>query len=255
MVQNTILKNIYGLLFLLSVFLLLIVAENIVERAYASASIVINEVMYDPQGTDTGYEWIELYNPLSIAISLNNWKIQTAGVTFSDTAILGNIEIPAHTYITICESKVPNCTSYVAKLSIQNGGSESDGLQILDSKGNVVDTVIYDSPNTNNLTKENGLIIDSAESATPSESGKSIGRKNHIDTDNSYNDFYIFEIPTFGIENTASEELAPTGQPPLQLLSLILLFILLVYSDRLIQKIIILIKKINATYKIKSYHK
>ncbi len=55
--------------FLISTF---IIAQN----------VVINEVLYDPDGTDTGYEWIELFNAGDQSVNLENWKIQKAGPEF-----------------------------------------------------------------------------------------------------------------------------------------------------------------------------
>lgn len=203
--------------------------------------------MYDPAGTDSGYEWIELYNPLDTQITITGWKFQVAGTTFTDTTTVGEGVIGAKSYILICENKVEGCDIYVSKLAMQNGGDSTDGIQILDSKGNVVDTVLYDKPNKNSLTKENGTISPDSETAPPSGSGKSIGRKNMIDTDNSYNDFYIFDTPTPGDTNTTSTVLIPTGQFPV-LISFILLFILLTYSDTLKQYSINLISRFNGTY-------
>ena len=38
-------------------------------------SIVINEWEQNPAGTDTGKEWIELYNPTSQAVNIGGWKL------------------------------------------------------------------------------------------------------------------------------------------------------------------------------------
>ncbi|MBI3190242.1 lamin tail domain-containing protein [archaeon] len=43
------------------------------------SSIYINEVMYDPNGTDTSHEWIELYNNDSDTYNLTGWKLNTNG--------------------------------------------------------------------------------------------------------------------------------------------------------------------------------
>ncbi|MFH1766646.1 MAG: lamin tail domain-containing protein, partial [Patescibacteria group bacterium] len=46
--------------------------------------LVINEVLYDPLGSDLGYEFIELYNPTNQAVDLSNWVIEVAGTSFSE---------------------------------------------------------------------------------------------------------------------------------------------------------------------------
>ncbi len=38
-------------------------------------SVVINEWEQNPAGTDTGKEWIELYNPTSQAVNIGGWKL------------------------------------------------------------------------------------------------------------------------------------------------------------------------------------
>ena len=46
--------------------------------------VVINEVLYDPEGADSGYEWIELFNAGDQSVNLENWKIQKGGSEFVD---------------------------------------------------------------------------------------------------------------------------------------------------------------------------
>ncbi len=40
--------------------------------------ILVSEVLYDPEGTDAGKEWVELYNPTSRAIDLSGWTLGDA---------------------------------------------------------------------------------------------------------------------------------------------------------------------------------
>jgi len=40
----------------------------------ASAGVVINEIMYDLEGTDSGREWIEIFNDSDQEIDLSSWK-------------------------------------------------------------------------------------------------------------------------------------------------------------------------------------
>jgi len=39
----------------------------------ATAHLLINEVMYDPDVSDNYYEWIELFNPTNESINLSGW--------------------------------------------------------------------------------------------------------------------------------------------------------------------------------------
>ena len=53
----------------------------------AYANILINEVMYDVEGTDTDREWIEVYNDGSESVDLSTYKLFEAntnhGLTLS----------------------------------------------------------------------------------------------------------------------------------------------------------------------------
>lgn len=41
----------------------------------SSPTILINEFESNPAGTDSGNEWVELYNPNSVAVNLNGWNL------------------------------------------------------------------------------------------------------------------------------------------------------------------------------------
>ena len=46
----------------------------------AYASVIISEIMYDPQGTDTDHEWVELYNSGSDAVEITkDWRFVVGG--------------------------------------------------------------------------------------------------------------------------------------------------------------------------------
>lgn len=47
-----------------------------------AASPVINEVLFDPEGTDTGNEWIEIYNPGEAPADMTGWELYPAGIGY-----------------------------------------------------------------------------------------------------------------------------------------------------------------------------
>ena len=51
------------------IFIVLIVLPSI------SASVIINEIMYDPEDIDINHEWIEIYNNGNEEIDLIGWKL------------------------------------------------------------------------------------------------------------------------------------------------------------------------------------
>ncbi len=228
-------------IFLLFFYLLLLILINCIPVQAISNTIIINEIIYDPIGSDLGYEWIELYNKSENGIDMNNWKIQIAGSEFKDTIILSNINnntiLEPYTYYSICERKVENCTYYVDKIGMQNGGSESDGIRILDNKGYVIDTIIYDRPNSNNLIDDLGTINDNT--ANKTISGESLGRINHIDTDNSMIDFKVYKEPSLNNINPIQEDLENTGDSLLYILIIPLFILSINFGTLLIDLILI----------------
>lgn len=47
-----------------------------------ASSVVINEVMFDPEGSDTGGEWIELYNGSNEQVNISGWEIYPDGIGY-----------------------------------------------------------------------------------------------------------------------------------------------------------------------------
>lgn len=59
---------------------------------YSQASVFINEVLFDPEGSDTGLEWVELYNDGSHSVDLSGWQLYPDGIgyyTFGSGAAIG----------------------------------------------------------------------------------------------------------------------------------------------------------------------
>lgn len=63
--------------------------------AAAHAAVVINELFYDPTGTDTNKEFIELYNNGTADADLTGWQIQWGGTNYA----YGIYNFPAGTII------------------------------------------------------------------------------------------------------------------------------------------------------------
>ena len=59
------------------------------ETRAVQGSLAINEVMYDPLGTELDGEWVELHNPGALAIDMTNWTLsdQEGGVDFTFPAL------------------------------------------------------------------------------------------------------------------------------------------------------------------------
>jgi hypothetical protein len=95
--------------------------------------VIINEVMPNPEGTDSGNEWIELKNP-------NNEEVDLAGWTLDDE------EEGSKPYIIEVGSKIP-ANSYLAIFSNEskiNLNNDYDKIRIFDPAGTLKDEVFYE---------------------------------------------------------------------------------------------------------------
>ncbi len=174
-----------------------------------SQNIVINEVLYDPSGADTGYEWIELYNAGEQAVNLNGWIIQKAGTSFDDVFTFPSIIIEPDSFFLVGEEFVPNA-NITTSLAFQNSGTSTDGIRIVSADAIYTDTVLYDSPNYNNLPDD---ISSPGQYFAPDvDEGNSLARKyNGEDSNNCELDFFECENPTPGEPNFYPIDLALYG--------------------------------------------
>ena len=119
-------------------------------------TILINEVMYDPEEDDNYNEWIELYNPSNHSINVSEWILID---NFSEDTIEGDLDhgngttiIPSKGYAVIADHgtriyenySISNETIklYVDDLSIGNGlGNTKDKLILKNSTGTIIDAM------------------------------------------------------------------------------------------------------------------
>jgi hypothetical protein len=168
--------------------------------------VVINEVLYDPAGSDTGNEWIEIYNASSEAVNLQGWQLQKAGTSFGTVYMFDGLQLNAGEYVLIGESNVPDA-DITTELAFQNGGSATDGIRLVSSDGQYTDTVLYDTPNTNQLPDD--ITNPGASFAPDVNSGHSLARMHDgLDTNLAADDFFDCDNPTPGEANFYPVDLA-----------------------------------------------
>lgn len=120
-----------------------------VKPAFAS-SVVINEIMYDLEGSDTDREWVELLNT-GPDVDLTNWRFEESGTQHTLTLKQGSAVISNQQYAVIVDdfSKFlqdhPNFSGTVfdSSFSLSNTG---ENLKLRDAaNGSVIDEVNYTS--------------------------------------------------------------------------------------------------------------
>ncbi len=161
--------------------------------AKSADAIVINEIMYDPYGTEKGKEWIELYNNEAETINLTGWTID--GKAIPETIIQPSEYLIIANNDTKFKEFYPNVNCDVVKvtISLNNAG---EFICIKNSSQALIDCVNYSS----------GWGADG--------NGKTLERKNPDEEDNWAES--ISNEGTPGIKNSVSStnsEQNPTADP------------------------------------------
>lgn len=113
--------------------------------------LVVNEVYYDVasgKGSDTQNEWVELYNPTSLAIDLSGWSVCD---NFRCRTVPPGTTIGSHAYAVVTPSQTTfdywtvvsdHQVVLGATLGLSNSG---DQVRLLNSLGDTVDALSYGS--------------------------------------------------------------------------------------------------------------
>ena len=186
---------------LVSAFLSLIAA--ILWPAAARAALVLNEVLYDPDGADRGFEWVEIANTGAWEVSLEDLTLEArdeSGEWKSLWRGAAGTSIPGAAFATVGGSFGARPADLPASLSLRN-----DGLALRLRKLNLVlDTVAWgDAPPT-----------DEGPAATGVSAGRSLARREDgVDSDR--NDVDLEEAaPTPGRPNRPARDLALSLRRP-----------------------------------------
>lgn len=71
------------------------IAAFLVFATQVAAQVKISEIMYNPRSAEDDWEWIELHNPTSSAISLSGYVVDDENSTFQTGSNVANVSIPA----------------------------------------------------------------------------------------------------------------------------------------------------------------
>lgn len=113
-------------------------------------ALYISEIMYDPQGSDSPHEWIEVYNETTSPINLTTYKFFEGNTNHSITSYLGGNIIQPNSYAVIADNAqqfMVDNPSYQGILfdssfSLSNSG---ENLIMKDSSLNNLDSITYDT--------------------------------------------------------------------------------------------------------------
>ena len=153
--------------------------------------VIISEVLYNPNGTETGREAVELYNPSDSDIDIGGWSLRTVSSN-KDAVIPQNTIIKSKSYFLIADSGWSQdkdqgwvLADYEESITLSNTDA---GVSLVNTENLSVDSVGWGSASNVNPNLFEG---------TPSEEvndGHSLSRKmqnnTFIDTNNNSFDFY-----------------------------------------------------------------
>lgn len=104
--------------------------------------IVINEIMYNPPGSDALYEYLELYNNDDVAVDMTGFYF---GLGINDT--IEAVTLQPGDFLVLAVDSEAYATTYggTAQQWINGGlGNGGETVELRDALGNVVDAVTYD---------------------------------------------------------------------------------------------------------------
>ena len=171
-------------------------------------SITLNEFLPNPEGSDDGLEWIEVYNASGQEVRLDGWMIEVGtsewkgSIEFSFPA---EAVIEAGGFLVVGGEEVTEFTpDYVAEgLSLGNGSS-GDGLRLLDCEGGIADTVVYSSDGTNDDEITDDSLAVAGSPAVMPDDNASLGRyPDGTDSGDHSADWIEYGTPTPGEPNEA----------------------------------------------------
>jgi hypothetical protein len=139
----------------LIIFLIFFISIFFNYRVIAAGPIIINEIMYSPDGPDAGHEWIEIKNIFSNSIDLTKWKFFDGDGTTNHglneppkNGGQGSLVIPANGYAILSGDAVTFLSDHpgfggILIDTVMSLGNTSDVLRIINNEGTVIDEASY----------------------------------------------------------------------------------------------------------------
>ena len=107
---------------------------------YPETGVIINEVMYNPLGSDTGFEWLELLNITDSPINMTDYSIKPAGASFF---AFGNFTLQPHARVILhINSSGPTTQTHIYTGLSSNMNNTSGSITLFSSLDHTVDTIV-----------------------------------------------------------------------------------------------------------------
>lgn len=127
-------------------FLLFLI--NLIGISFYAHALIISEIMYDPQGSDTSREWIEVYNDTASDINLSTFKFFESGTNHGLVASQGGTTLSPNVYAVIADNPAKFLLDYPSfsgilfdsSFSLSNSG---EFIVMKDGSGTQIDSVNY----------------------------------------------------------------------------------------------------------------
>jgi len=78
-----------------------------VARSASQAQVILSEIMYDPQNTDTNREWVEIFNTGASAVNIGGWQFGLPILNDWANAIPANTMLNAGQALVLTLPSVP----------------------------------------------------------------------------------------------------------------------------------------------------
>ena len=88
-----------------------ILAFLVLVPSWVVAEVSINEIMYDLEGSDSGREWVEVFNEGNSAVDLSDWRFFEGELNHKLSISHGNALIPPGGYAIIAD----NATTFLSE--------------------------------------------------------------------------------------------------------------------------------------------
>jgi hypothetical protein len=89
--------------------------------------IFINEIEQNPDGTDSGNEWVELYNPSSESVDVGGWEIRATHGRQASIFVTNGSSVPAGGFLVLQADR-------------QSLDNEDEVIELYNTNGNLIDT-------------------------------------------------------------------------------------------------------------------